>query len=99
VLSACSTNVGPPRPLEAGVTLAGAFLTAGARRVVASHWSVDDRSTADLMAAFFRDITAAAGKNEKIAYAAALRRAQRQVRDQQPAPFYWAPFVLIGPAE
>src|SRR5262249_15425024 len=51
VLSACQTNVGPQPPLEAGVSLAGGFLAAGARRVVASHWAVDDRSTAALMAA------------------------------------------------
>jgi CHAT domain-containing protein/Tfp pilus assembly protein PilF len=99
VLSACETDVGPQRPLEAGVTLASGFLAAGARRVVASHWSVDDRSTAELMAAYFQDVADAAGKQEKIPYAAALRRAQRQVRKEHPAPFYWAPFVLIGPAE
>jgi CHAT domain-containing protein len=99
VLSACSTNVGPQRPLEAGVTLAGGFLTAGARRVVASHWSVDDRSTAELMGAFFQDVAEAAGQGKKVSYAAALRRAQRQARDRRPAPFYWAPFVLIGPAQ
>ena len=51
MLSACETNVGPQLPLEAGVTLASGFLAAGARRVVASHWSGDDRSTAELMVA------------------------------------------------
>src|SRR5262249_40015809 len=59
VLSACFSNVGPQPPLEAGVTLASGFLAAGARRVVASHWGVDDESTADLMEAFFQKVTAA----------------------------------------
>jgi CHAT domain-containing protein len=45
VLSACSTNVGPQRPLEAGVPLASGFLAAGARRVVASPWSGAATST------------------------------------------------------
>jgi CHAT domain-containing protein len=101
VLSACVTNVGPQRPLEAGVTLAGGFLTAGARRVVASHWNVDDRSTSELMGTFFQEVTAAAAKGEKVHYARALQRARLKVRgkDEWASPFYWAPFVLLGPAE
>ena len=100
VLSACVTNVGPRRPLEAGVTLASAFLAAGARRVVASHWSVADRSTAALMTAFFEEVTAAGQRGKGISYAEALRQARLSLRSQPrwSAPFYWAPFVLIGPA-
>jgi CHAT domain-containing protein len=101
VLSACVTNVGPQRPLEAGVTLAGGFLAAGARRVVASHWSVDDRSTAVLMEAFFAVVTDAVKRNQPVDYAAALQKARQKVR-QMPewsAPYYWAPFVLIGPTD
>src|SRR5262249_43178260 len=52
VLSACQTNVGPRQPLEAGSTMARAFLAAGARRVVSSQWDVDDQSTAELVSAF-----------------------------------------------
>ena len=59
VLSACQTNVGPDRPLEAGSTLAQAFLGAGGRRVVCSHWNVDDASTAELMGTFFEAIAKA----------------------------------------
>jgi CHAT domain-containing protein len=99
VLSACHTNAGPQPPLEAGVTLAGAFLAAGARRVVASHWGVDDESTARLVAAFFKNLTAAAGDRRPAGHAWALREARRQVRDRagKPSPYFWAPFVLVGP--
>jgi CHAT domain-containing protein/tetratricopeptide (TPR) repeat protein len=102
VLSACHTNVGPQRPLEAGVTLAGGFLTAGARRVVASHWGVDDRSTARLMTAFFKEVTDATRAGRPVAYAEALRKARRQMCalvDDWSAPYYWAPFVLVGPGD
>jgi CHAT domain-containing protein/tetratricopeptide (TPR) repeat protein len=101
VLSACTTNVGPQEPLEAGVTLASGFLAAGARRVVASHWSVDDESTATLMEAFFARVTAAARQGRPVPYAGALQAARRKVRDDPrwSAPFFWAPFVLVGPAE
>jgi CHAT domain-containing protein len=97
VLSACVTNVGPQQPLEAGVTLASGFLSAGARRVVASHWSVDDQSTAELMEAFFEGV--AAGKGGPDAHARALQQARQKVRGQAKwaAPFFWAPFVLLGP--
>jgi CHAT domain-containing protein len=98
VLSACVTNVGPQRPLEAGVTLSSAFLTAGAKRVVASHWSVDDEATAVLMETFFQEISNAVAKGERVSYSHALQRAQRSVRNKPEwsAPHYWAPFVLLG---
>jgi tetratricopeptide (TPR) repeat protein len=99
ILSACVTNVGPQAPLEAGATMAGEFLTAGARRVVASHWDVDDHATAALMEAFVAEFTAAARGGAKPSYAAALRQARLKVRARAEwdAPFYWAPFVLLGP--
>jgi CHAT domain-containing protein/tetratricopeptide (TPR) repeat protein len=102
VLSACQTNVGPDRPLEAGSTLAQAFLAAGARRAVCSHWSVDDASTAELIGGFFERVAKdAQTKDNPIAYAKALHEAQRQVRNQPQwaSPYYWAPFVLIGPPQ
>jgi len=99
VLSACVTNAGPQRPLEAGVTLSTAFLAAGARRVVASHWSVDDESTAKLMEVFFQRVKAAK-PGEPVAYAKALQFARRILRNDPrfAAPYFWAPFVVVGPA-
>ena len=98
VLSACQTNVGPDRPLEAGSTLAQAFLAAGAKRVVCSHWNVDDASTAELMGAFFTALARTKDRDTPT-YAAALHEARKTVRanSQWSAPYYWAPFVLIGP--
>jgi CHAT domain-containing protein/tetratricopeptide (TPR) repeat protein len=100
VLSACETNVGPDRPLEAGSTLARAFLAAGASRVVSSQWSVDDQSTAALIGAFFKQIAESLKQGHRPHYARALHEARREVRDNPAwaAPYHWAPFVLIGPA-
>ena len=99
VLSACVTNVGPQRPLEAGVTLAGAFLGAGSRGVMASCWSVDDRATAEMMAAFFGAVRPERGKGA--AYPEALKNARLAVRGKPgwEAPFFWAPFVYLGPPD
>ena len=99
-LSACKTNVGPERPLETASSLAQAFLAAGARRVLASHWSVADASTATLMASFFDNVVTH-DKGNCINYAEALRDARLKVKGQ-PAyaePYFWAPFVLIGPPQ
>jgi CHAT domain-containing protein/tetratricopeptide (TPR) repeat protein len=101
VLSACQTNVGPQPPLEAGVSLAGGFLAAGARRVVGSHWGVDDRSTAALMAAFFEGVMTSAPRGESVSYARALQQARLRLRKSAKwsAPYHWAPFVLVGPGD
>ena len=98
VLSACQTNVGPQQPLESGVTLANGFLAAGARRVVASHWSVDDLSTAQLMETFFGELTSTYDRDHVIAAAQALKAARMRVRNEPrwAAPFYWGPFVVMG---
>jgi len=99
VLSACVTNVGPQRPLEAGVTLAGAFLCAGSRGVMASCWSVDDRATAELMGTFFAGVNPSGGK--PASHADALKAARLAVRAKPgwEAPFFWAPFVFVGPPD
>lgn len=99
VLSACVTNVGPQRPMEAGVTLAGAFLGAGSRGVMASCWSVDDAATAELMGAFFGAVRPANGKGAS--YPDALKAARQAVRGKAgwESPFYWAPFVYLGPPD
>jgi len=97
VLSACITYVGPQRPLEAGVTLAGAFLCSGSRGVMASCWSVDDQATAELMGEFFKAVKP--GEPGSVSYADALKAARQTVRSKPgwESPFYWAPFVFVGP--
>lgn len=97
VLSACQTNVGPERPLEAGSSLARAFLAAGAQRVVASHWSVSDDSTTELIGTFFEEVTRNADGGTRNSYVHALQLARRKVRakPEWSAPYHWAPFVLL----
>lgn len=100
VLSACQTNVGPDQPLEAGSTMARAFLASGVRRVVCSHWSVNDQSTAELMTQFFEEIEKEPDL-QCVNYAAALKKAKVALRKQSQwsGARHWAPFVLIGPAK
>jgi CHAT domain-containing protein len=105
VLSACQTNLGPEQRGEGVQGLARGFLVAGARRVVASNWQVADEATAHLMAVFASYVGEDLEAGRAPDYAAALQKAKRWMRSQgrsggQAAwrePFFWAPFVLIGP--
>jgi CHAT domain-containing protein/tetratricopeptide (TPR) repeat protein len=94
VLSACETGLGKENRGEGVIGLARAFMYAGAPSVAVSLWSVADRSTAELMPDFYKRYLAAGGR----APAAALRAAQQQMiaGKRYSAPFYWAPFVLVG---
>jgi len=92
VLSACETGLGREVRGEGIVGLTRAFLHAGAASVTASLWQVADRSTADLMLAFYGHLARSTAKSE------ALRQAKLEmIAGQRFAhPFYWAPFVLSG---
>lgn len=93
VLSGCETALGREIRGEGLMGLTQGFLYAGAERVMASLWRVEDRPTAELMIRFY-----GAHFQEKLPPAAALRAAQLSIRGN-PAwqdPFYWAPFVLQG---
>lgn len=97
VLSACQTAVGSGTyaDVPAGddwVGLTRAFLHAGAARVMATLWPVQDRATAVLMEQFY-------GAFEPGTDAArALTRAQRTLLTAPATahPFYWAGLVLVG---
>jgi CHAT domain-containing protein len=84
-LSACETGLGREFGGEGLVGLARAFHFAGARSVVASLWAVSDRSSAELMARFYRRIRSGEPRVE------ALRAAQLELR-ARPAtshPYHW----------
>jgi CHAT domain-containing protein/predicted negative regulator of RcsB-dependent stress response len=93
VLSACSSALGKPVEGEGLVGIMRGFMYAGARRIVASLWRVDDRATAALMSRFYREML----QNNR-SPAAALRHAQLEMWRQTEwrHPFYWAAFVLQG---
>ncbi|HYV13965.1 MAG TPA: CHAT domain-containing protein [Pyrinomonadaceae bacterium] len=93
VLSACQTALGRDIKGEGLVGLTRGFMYAGAPRVVASLWQVDDAATADLMREFYKAMLV-----DGIRPAAALRTAQVRMweRNQQLSPYFWAAFTLQG---
>ncbi|MGE5199126.1 MAG: CHAT domain-containing protein, partial [Rhodospirillaceae bacterium] len=93
VLSACSTALGRQVDGEGLVGVVRGFMYAGAKRVVASLWKVDDEATGELMRRFYEGMF-----RKGLSPAAALREAQTGLRRQPrwQAPFYWAAFSLQG---
>jgi len=93
VLSGCRTALGHQVRGEGLLGLTRGFMYAGAPRVVASLWWVQDRATAELMERFYRAMW-----NADLRPAAALRQAQLALlrgRDFR-RPFHWAAFVHQG---
>lgn len=95
VLSACQTGIGKNVNGEGMIGLTRGFMYAGASRVVAGLWKVDDASTSRLMTKFYDGMF-----NENLPPSAALRKAQlsvmRRADGQLMPPFYWAAFIQQG---
>jgi CHAT domain-containing protein len=97
MLSACETGLGKEKRGEGVMGLTRAFMYAGAPTVGVSLWSVADKSTADLMSDFYKRLLANSSSGSASA-STAMRDAQLAMiaGKRYSAPFYWAPFVLVG---
>ena len=97
-LSACQSNIGPLARGEGVLGLGRAFTAAGARGVVASLWSLNDRATAGVITTFYEELSGGTPKPD------ALHRAQLAYLDRTdiPAylksPYYWAGLTYYGDA-
>ena len=102
-LSACQTG---RNVLGGGDELLGlmrAFLSGGAASVTLTLWSVEDRSTAQIMETFYRNLIAGKEKGESLRYAQLqFIRGETDLSVAQSAfyshPYFWAPFFLVGDA-
>jgi CHAT domain-containing protein len=90
VLSACETGLSDAGDGDEMVGLVRAFLVAGAARVVASLWPVDDAITATFMARFHQRLA------EGLPCALALADARAALRAAHPHPAHWAGFQQFG---
>ena len=90
ILSACQTATGDK---QAALGLAGVAVRSGARSTLATLWSIQDNSTAQLMIEFYRAI-----KKPGTTKAEALRQAQLSLlrSPKYQHPYYWSAFVLVG---
>jgi CHAT domain-containing protein/Tfp pilus assembly protein PilF len=93
VLSACDTGLGKEFKGEGLIGLTRGFMYAGAARVMASLWKVEDEPTAKLMRHFYRHMM-----KSGMPPAAALRQAQIALWQDAEwrAPYFWAAFIIQG---
>ncbi len=91
VLSACQTGKGAKRR-EGVIGLTRAFLGAGVPSVVATHWSISDFVTQEIVSDFYIGIL-----DKGLTKAEALREAILKQRWEKPdRPDLWGAFFLIG---
>jgi CHAT domain-containing protein/Tfp pilus assembly protein PilF len=89
-LSGCATGM---NFVSAGDELLGlqrGLFCAGATSLLLSLWDVHDQTTAQLMQAFYKNYL------ETEDMALSLHTAMKQLREEAPHPYFWAPFILVG---
>lgn len=93
-LSACETGLGKISKGEGVIGLSRALVYAGARSIIVSFWNVADASTSQLMTDFYTQLLSANNSD----FSGALRAAKRDMvlKKTYAAPYYWAPFVILG---
>jgi len=89
-LSGCATGMNFVADGDELLGLQRGLFCAGASSLLLSLWDVHDRSTAELMQEFYRGYI---GSGDM---AGSLQGAMRKLREQNPHPYFWAPFVMVG---
>jgi CHAT domain-containing protein/tetratricopeptide (TPR) repeat protein len=96
VLSACNTAAGGATNAEALSGLGRAFIYAGARSLLVSHWAVASDATVKLITGAVREMA----RDPKVGRAEAMRRSMLALIDkgtpEEAHPAFWAPFVVVG---
>jgi len=89
-LSGCRSGASEVAGADELLGLMRGFLYAGARSLLLSLWDVNDRSTSKFMGIFYQSWLGGMTKAES------LQAAMQKLRAEEPHPYFWAPFVLIG---
>lgn len=89
-LSACETGLNKLFAGDEILGLAGGFLSAGAKSLVLSLWTVNDETTTGLMKDFYTAIQTGKKASE------ALKIAQCNFIERGVHPYFWSPFALFG---
>ncbi len=93
VLSACDTALGKHIEGEGPLGLSRAFIEAGAKRVIASLWPIDDEASAELMKNFYHNLYK---KNQTPIDALANAQRTLKTNGKWSHPYYWSGFNFIG---
>ncbi|MEM7086270.1 MAG: CHAT domain-containing protein [Bacteroidota bacterium] len=94
VLSGCNTTLGKQEVGEGIMSLARGFFYGGARSVMSTLWSIDDKSTALITKDFYKNLSKGQTKSES------LRNAKLSYLNShslsEASPYHWASFIVMG---
>ncbi len=93
VLSGCNTSMGELKKGEGAMSLARGFFHSGAKSVVSSLWTLNDKKSKELMTEFYSGLAQGMTKSEamqkaKIKFLSKYRNSL--------LPSYWASLIVIG---
>lgn len=88
VLSACQTAVGAYTN-EGVLGMYRGFKQAGVKSILATLWSVNDKSTSEFMQEFYSNWLNKQNMHD------AFNNAMKTIRNRYPSPLHWAPFILL----
>lgn len=94
VMSACETGLGEYVAGEGVLSLARAFSYAGTKSIIASLWSVDDKSSSEIMVKLYKYLNK--GYRKDVALRHAKRDYVANAKGRFKRPYYWAGFIAIG---
>tara|TARA_R110000737_G_scaffold353008_2_gene401723 strand:+ start:560 stop:3151 length:2592 start_codon:yes stop_codon:yes gene_type:complete len=93
-LSACETGLGKIINGDGINSVARSFISAGAKSVIYSLWTVNDKSTSNIMVQVYNNLMSGMKKHE------AIRNAKLDFFDkanpQLKHPYYWGGFIVTG---
>lgn len=96
VLSACETGIGKLIRGEGALSLARAFQYAGAGNVLFSLWQVNDKSTAELMTYYYKNLNKTHSRDFALHRASLDYLQDKTIDNSRKSPYYWGAFVYYG---
>lgn len=89
-LSACETGLNKILEGDELIGLKRGFFAAGAKSLILTLWTVNDKATQTLVADFYQNL------KEGKTISASLRAAQNNLIQEKSHPYFWSPFFLAG---
>ena len=89
-LAACMTGVGQVMQGEGVLNFARAFQQAGARSVMVALWNIPVEESLKFYTTFYKTLKEGKTKLQ------ALQAARKEIRAQEPHPYFWAGLILHG---
>ena len=97
LLSACNTAAGETLEAEGLSGLARAFIYAGARSMLVSHWAVESNATTKLTTGIFKELQKDPDMDRAEALQQSMLNLMTNTQNTNYAhPAFWAPFSLVG---